>query len=51
MKKREVKFDLESFKDEYKLKTDTEAYFELNKDIFSHEVTLPRFLKNDEEEE
>ena len=47
MKKREVKFDLESFKNEYGLKTDAEAFYELGKDIFSNKVLLPRFLKQE----
>ena len=50
MRKREVRFDLESFKDEYSLKTNTEAYFELNKDVFSNKVILPRFLTNEDDE-
>ena len=51
MKRREVKFDLESFKNEYGLKTEAEAFYELGKDIFSSKVLLPRFLKQDMEDQ
>ena len=48
MKRREVKFDLEAFKQGYNHKTDAEAYHELGKDIFSNTILLPRFLKQEE---